>query len=644
MENVKNKFILGSAAILMAGMQVAPAFAQDVVTTGNTIDTTKTGSITLYKLHSVDGKSVDGTGLEQAVTEQGIAGVKFNIVKVGDLAQIDTTEASGVQAGVYYTLSDDFKAQLAASGITITPSVSKDGTDYYTSEVVNAALKGVNNDSVAYDNSKDGSEAANEEFIEFAKAHGTAMAATDDTGKTSSNGLALGLYLVAEVESPADVNDGTTQSISKAARPFLISLPMTNIATISDEDGTNHEAGTVWQYDVTAYPKNEMINIRKDIIADGNDTEDGVASNGLVQSTNKNVGDYVNFLLTLDLPALQAKTNDKAEANALRKYIITDTMTKGLTLDDTTAANFKITFGTEMWNGNNGDLTYGDDYTVDLADAPEADGSRKFTITMTEAGLAKMSVITKDCKLFVNYKARLNADAVKTATGDIKVEGNKMSLLYGTSVSRDYEFKSNEDIKVYTYEIDVAKSFSKTVDDMSAVAFSIQGLKDDGSGDYEQIKFIKEADGVYHVYDGKEVTADSADILAEINCKADGKLILKGLDARMYVVTEESTVKGYNLMRDTITVNFDDDYLHDGKVNTAKLASGTYSDAKAIAITNADLDKGVVSFGIKNNETIEALHTGGAGWSKALMAVGTTAVLAGSAMFIFRRRKEDDEQ
>ena len=161
MENVKNKFILGSAAILMAGMQVAPAFAQDVVTTGNTIDTTKTGSITLYKLHSVDGKSVDGTGLEQAVTEQGIAGVKFNIVKVGDLAQIDTTEASGVQAGVYYTLSDDFKAQLAASGITITPSVSKDGTDYYTSEVVNAALKGVNNDSVAYDNSKYGSEAAN---------------------------------------------------------------------------------------------------------------------------------------------------------------------------------------------------------------------------------------------------------------------------------------------------------------------------------------------------------------------------------------------------------------------------------------------------------------------------------------------------
>ena len=38
-----------------------------------------------------------------------------------------------------------------------------------------------------------------------------------------------------------------------------------------------------------------------------------------------------------------------------------------------------------------------------------------------------MSVITKDCKLFVNYKARLNADAVKTATGDIKVEGNSGS-------------------------------------------------------------------------------------------------------------------------------------------------------------------------------------------------------------------------
>lgn len=640
MKNLERKLVLGSAAALMAVGGIAPAFAEDVTVTGNTIDTTKKGSITLYKLQSTNGASKEGTALEQAHDEKGIAGVKFNLVKVGELAQIDTDDAdNGIQAGVYYTLTDAFKAKLKAIDVECTADVSKDGVEYFTAETVNAALKAANDSEVA-DDDETGAEVANEQLINFAKDNGIAMEATGEDGKTSKSELDLGLYLVAEVESPADLGDGETQSVSKAARPFLVSLPMTNIATITQEDGTSYDAGTVWQYDVTAYPKNEMISIRKDIIADGNDAEDGDVTNSLVQTTNKNVGDYVNFLLTLDLPALQDKTNTADDANTLRKYVIEDTMSEGLTLDDLTATNFKVTFGGNAWNSeSNTVLTIDDDYTVALDAA-----TNKITITMTEAGLAKMDQVTADSKVYVNYKARLNADAVKDDTGDIKVEDNKFTLTYGTKTSRDYEFKSNEDIRVYTYEIDIAKKFSHDVDDdeMKAVSFSIKGLKDDGSGEYEQIKFIKEADGVYHKYDGKEVTEDSASIVEEVNCAAGGKLILKGLDARMYVLTEENTVKGYNLMRDTITVNFDDTYKHDGKVDSAKLASGTYSEDSAIAIANEDLDKGVVSFTIKNNDTIEALHTGGSGWTRALAAMGMTAIVAGGAIFVFQRRKEEE--
>lgn len=648
MKKLEKKLILGSAAALMALGGVSTALAEDVVTTANTIDTTKTGSITLVKLQSSDGKAKDGTGLQQdlaGVGDKGIAGVKFNYVKVGELAQLDTALTAGVtQAGVYYTLTPDFKAQVRAVGVNLRADVTgADGTEYFIADTVNEAMRNVNNKTVGYGTDKDGTDAANEKFIKFAKEKGVAMAATDDTGKTEAKNLGLGLYLVAEVESPAHVNNGTDQSVAKAVRPFLISLPMTNIATITEGNGTTHEAGTVWQYDVTAYPKNEMVTIRKDIIADGNDAEDGKNTNKLVQTTNKNVGDYINFLLTLDLPVLQDKTNNTADSNTYRKYIITDTMSKGLTLDDLSAANFKVSFGAGAWNSEgNRTLVHSTDYTI-VETPAKANGDHDFVITLTQSGLAKFDGITQDSKVYVNYKARLNADAVKGTTGAIKEESNKTNLVFGTSTSRDYSFDSNPDIKAYTYEIDVTKTFSHTVDDMSPVSFTIKGLKDDGSGDYEQIKFIKETDGVYHKYDGKEVAENSAAVITEVHCSNAGKLILKGLDARMYVFTEENTVKGYNLMRDTITVNFDDNYRHNGKVDMAEIASGKYVAANAVAIRNVDLDKGVVSFGIKNNETIEALHTGGDGWSNTLMAVGMSAIVAGGAIFIFKRRKEEEQ-
>ena len=649
MKKLEKKLILGSAVALMAMGGAAPAFAEDVVTTDNTIDTTKTGSITLYKLKSEDAKVKEGTALEQSldgVGNEGVEGVKFNYIKVGDLAQVDL-ENEGT-SGVYYTLTSDFVAQLQSCGITVTPSVTKNSVKYYTAENVNAMMKQANKAEADYGDGIDGSNAGNEKLIKFASQSGISMDLTDEDGKTSVKGLQLGLYMVAEVESPNLSGDGESLSVAKAARPFLIALPMTNIADITS-GGVIYEAGSVWQYDVTAYPKNEMISIRKDIVADGNDEEDGVleiGQNGLVQSTNKCVGEYINFLLTLDAPKLISETNNTDDVNSYRKYIITDTMSKGLTVDSLGSDNFTVTYGNKAWNGENAEL-YGPDkaylnesgnpdYNIELLARNADSGEQQFVITLTETGLAKLSKAGTDGKVFVNYKARLNADAVNEDTGAIKVEANKTSLVFGTKTSRDYEFKSNDDIRVYTYEIDIAKSFSHEVADMSAVGFTMTRTNPE-SLETENVLFIEEEAGVYHVYDNKETNADSVAVVKEIHCAANGKLILKGLDADAYVITEESTVKGYNLMRDTMTVEFDDDYLHDGVVESASLASGAND---PIVIDNEDLDNGVVSFGIKNNETIEALHTGGDGWSSAMLALGGTAVLAGSAMFIFRKRRE----
>lgn len=609
---------LASLAMVFAS-GAAQVNAEPSTTSENTIDTTKTGSITLYKLKSADGGSVESTAQEMTVTEEGIPGVVFSYLKVGDIAQVDASTNGQVKSGLYYTISTAAGTFLTNNGQMPTADLTKDGTSYYTSETMNTLMKTINLQ-------EGGATSLNEKITAFVKENGTAMKATDADGKTSASSLPLGLYLVAETDftgATTTTAAGQQEGIAKTSRPFFISLPMTNISAIGDK-----AAGTVWQYDVTAYPKNEVISIHKDIVVDGNDTEDGTNNNGLASSTNKNVGDYVTFLLTSDAPVLQKKTNDTNSANSYREYVIKDTMSAGLTLDDLTGTNFKVSVGTDAYNGTNKALAITTDYTVAYDTAANV-----ITITFTPTGLGKLNSLTKDSKVFVKYAARLNEKAVTAAgkQGAIKSESNAATLTFGTNTSNSVTYDSNKDTKVYTYEMDLTKSFTGNVTDKSAVSFSIQGAKADGSGN-EDVVFIKEGDGVYHVYDGKETGTQ----LKEINASAAGKLIVKGLDARTYIITEENTVKGYNLMRDKITLKFDDNYLHDGALDSASVASGS---AAPVAITNGDLAKGVVSFEIMNNETITALHTGGNGWNSAFVVIGLGAIAAGIVILANRRHQ-----
>lgn len=630
------KFLL--TGLLVASAVISP-FAE--TTTTATIDPTKTGSITLYKLVSKDAQHVDGTGTEQdtsLVSDKALEGVLFSYIKIGDLEQVTAPEDEDDRTGLYYTLTSQFMDFVTSPEIGITPDATViEGKNYYTADSINKLLRDINNIKARYGDDTDGSTSGNEVTNAWVKANGSHMPYTDATGRTSVNNLPLGLYLIAEIETPADIHDGVTQSVSKPSAPFMISLPMTNIATVD-----KNEPGTVWQYDVTAYPKNEMINIRKDIIADDNDAKDSVVdANGLTVTTDKTVGDYVNFLLTLDVPALQPIEGDTPNTN--RKYVITDTMTKGLTLDSVGADNFVLTYGTNPWNGqgnqtlihkDNSNVNQPADYFIEYNEQTNI-----FTITLTEAGLARFDQISKDCKLYVNYKARLNSLAADD-TGDIKEEGNVTTLKYGTSVSTDRVFGSNPDVKVYTYELDITKSFSHKVEDKSSVTFSLQGELFDNQGNptgkYEQVKFVKESEGIYHVYDEKELLPTDEKVQSVIAVSKNGLMTIKGLDARKYRLTEESTVPGYNLMRDVITISLVGYNPENGKLQSATVQSGS---DKPINITDGLLT-GQINIEIINNETITALHTGGEGWSSFMPLVGATIALVGGSIYFNVRRKE----
>lgn len=664
MKKIKNIFI--SMILLLSGLTgaglstVVHAEEETPTITVNTIDKTKKGSITLYKLRSEDGKSQEGTAIVQDISQvatDGIPDVIFKYWKVGELVQLTSREGNSTNTQNYYTLNNDFVKAMKDCGSPLT-NLTVNNKTVYTTEVLNDAMEVLNTRAVAYDNDNDGTSSGNERMTEFVKEKGSYFPATNSYGKTKVTGLDLGLYMIAEVSSPAagaaDTAANTRQTIARPAIPFLVSIPMTNIAKIGEA-----EAGTVWQYDITAYPKNEMLSIRKDIIADGNDLDKGNAQDTpvetddsgkvVVQKTDKNIGDYVNFLLTLDVPVLQPQTTGKSlttdvrnpKANKNRKYIVTDTLTDGLTLDSFGADNIKATFGTAPWNdttGTNITLAWGSDYTVrPIGPAGNAHG---FVLTMTEEGLKKFDAISHDSRLFVNYKARLNKDMVEDKTDAIKVEGNTMTLKYGTNVSADREFYSNKDIKIYSYEIDMQKKFSKEVPDASAVQFSVtaKDIQTNGHDNGQQpVKFIKEAtDGVYHVYDGKE----SGTPIDFVSVSKEGLLVLKGLDARTYILTEENTVAGFNLMRDKITITLRKSYPEDGTLEYASVQSG---DNEPVELTKG-LETGTVKFAISNNETITMLRTGGEGWGTAIKFIGASVFTCGLIAVLYSKKNKENNK
>lgn len=572
----------------------------------NIIDESKKGSITIYKYASKNGRFIDATFSEQNVddiTNDPCKDVEFKYLKIGELKQV--FDSNDKASGIYYELNTNFIDKITDMQLTINKTTIN-SKDYYTAEDVNLVLKTINRLGNTYDNDNNGTSSGNEIINSWVNNLGISMPLTDENGMTKVENLDLGLYLLAQTNSPAAIDDGMTLAIAKASAPFLISLPTTNITTINNE-----VAGSIWQYDVVAYPKNEMINIRKDIIADGNDVDD--VNDLLVTTIDKSVSEYVNFLLTLDVPCLLPIDSDTPNTN--RKYIIIDTMSDGLTIDDLSANNFVLTYGTNAYDSSaNQKLVINDDYLVEFED-------QTLKITLTSNGLAKFDSITMDCNLYVNYKARLNYLAAKN-TNMIKEENNSFSLIYGTYTSADRIFESNKDVKVYTYEIDITKSFSTLMDDMSDVQFSF-------TCEGEDLYFVKESDGIYHLYDGKE-TANKVNF---VNVSKQGKLIIKGLDAKSYVLSEETTMSGYNLLRDKITINLYQDNKEDGTLSNASIQS---DNDILINITDG-LESGQVNIAIKNNETITALHTGGQGINNGEFIIGLIMLFASFAGFTYVR-------
>lgn len=207
----KSRFLTGLLSAVMAlSLCAMPAMAEGEETTAtapttnaSTIDVDKKGSITIHKyvMESVDGankkpNAEDGQAIPEGAEK--IEGVGFTIYQV-----MDATELTAYYAG-----------ESTVENVTV---------DTY----VKTVTEGTETKKVVQKNNENVTEYCNEQF-------------TDENGVTTFSNLPVGLYVVMETTKPT--------AVTAAVEPFLVSIPMTRIAT----EGANKE----WLYDVHVYPKN----------------------------------------------------------------------------------------------------------------------------------------------------------------------------------------------------------------------------------------------------------------------------------------------------------------------------------------------------------------------------------------------------
>ncbi len=208
--------------------------------------------------------------------------------------------------------------------------------------------------------------------------------------------------------------------------------------------------------------------------------------------TTANIGDTVTFVLTANIPG--------TEHHKISAYAINDTYSEGLTYDAVTSV--------VLVNGDDTRELTEDEYTVN-----EDDGS--FAVELSSELLEDDEFYTYT-NVVVYFDAVLNENAVIGGEGN----PNEDSLTYTNENGEEIDVEGNE-VRVYTFEIDVNKVDSKTGKALSGVEFAIYASKADAEA-------------------GKNA-------LMTLKTDKDGLAQFIGLDEGTYYIKELKALEGYAL-------------------------------------------------------------------------------------------------
>lgn len=625
------------AGAMMLGSMSATAFAAQT-TTPATIDTTKTGSLTIHK-YEYNGTDTThkGTGSESDTMPENakpLAGAGFTIYKVADAADLED----------YYSTTP-----------TTLPAV-----DDYVDD--NGKIKS------AYSSKKVGEEVK-----------------TDGYGIAKFENLALGFYVVIETSTP--------DKVTTPAAPFLVSIPMTtaegdnwlydvhvypkNVTTYGgvtlEKHGKNgalegvtfvlqKKNGNTWtgvttnestgdelilvtnaegKITVNGLSQGTYRFIETDrggndgyimdgattyefvVGSDGKITYDGKKENNITitvtnekpdmtkqvqkrnntwgQDADYNVGDMVPYKITVDVPS---------NITSLKEFTLTDTPTNLEDDIDSVAVKYGKT-----------SLTKDTNYTI----SKDTTNGKGFKISFKTTTMA-------DCagkQLVITYNAKLLDSAVTSTDRNT----NSAKLEYSNKILPDTDDGSNpnkpgepgkdsieDNAIVYTFSVKIDKrANSATGDPLSGVIFDLYKYAGSESNPTEA-----------------ELKTNGKLIANGLTTGTDGTITKSGLANGTYYLVETKTVAGYNLLKAPVKVELSIAYTTTTETEHYTTKNGVKTLVKHEVKTTTSTVTHTETIINKNGFTLPT--TGGMG-TIAITALGVALAFAGVLIIGASRKK-----
>lgn len=268
--------------------------------------------------------------------------------------------------------------------------------------------------------------------------------------------------------------------------------------------------------DATIKEKNEKPEIKKEVQTSAGDWS---------SENNAKIGDTVEYKVEIKV------------ADGAQKYTVTDTMSKGLT-----------------FNNSSLKVTANDAVTTDYTLTSTTNG---FTLVLPET---YVSTLTKGTTIIVTYNATLNKDAVIDGDGN----ANEVTLSYG-----NHQNTVPSKVTTKSYQFDLVKVDGTTNKLLDGAEFELA----DGE---TKLSFVKDTAGNYRVAAAGEDGATTT-----ITVKG-GKVTIYGLAGKTYTLTETKAPDGYNKLVTPETVN-----LTEGSKAHATFDADVYKDGGVVVKNNA---------------------------------------------------------
>lgn len=308
------------------------------------------------------------------------------------------------------------------------------------------------------------------------------------------------------------------------------------------------------------------------------------------------VGDELTFTLTSTIP-------DMSEYDTYT-FNFHDTLSTGLTFQkDSVEVHVD---GKKLENAGNADFTVTE---------PTGEDGGELTVTMNDFKNKQQANAGKEIK--VVYKATLNKNAV---TEDVtNATTNDAYLEYSNDPSTAGTGRTNHD-KVYVYDFEFTINKTDGTNPLGGAKFTLK----DSAQPANTINLIQVQAGderdpaIYRVAEDGE-----SDTTTKVATPESGKVIIRGLEAGTYYLTETDAPEGYNKVDGDITVTITATYNEDGTLASWKVnEDGTDHAVEVVNHAGATLP-----------------GTGGIG--TVIFTVAGIVLIAAGVAWAMRRRQRD---